>query len=258
MRGMAGEFGATGTEERWNFTESTAVLLAHGKHRRGLILVQNDGLWGPPAGGIRQGEYMIDGLRREILEETQIGPGNVYFHGPPNNWAFRPSDGYLAQLSPTITITIPQGIRTQKGEVYQAEYVGPKLPKDGWKIKGDKKVGYCKPFSPSEILKLLSDHYSSRPTIYKPQFSAVALIHHILTSTSQGGNFGKVSGYPKNVNQTLERIWVKTGFLAQIEDGSMLFGGENENLYWTFYHPSIGGAQNREAVARKQGYKSGI
>jgi 8-oxo-dGTP pyrophosphatase MutT (NUDIX family) len=238
--------------ERWLSTASISVLLSYGAQHKGLIFVQNAEKWGLPAGGLKRHEYLLDGLRREIQEETQIGPDKVYFHNKLTRWDYTPSGPSFFQLAPILTITIPKEDKTKVGQIFNADYVGPRLPKVGWVVEGDEKVGLCKPFSLDDILELLDAHYSKGETIYKPEFNAIAIVHHVLNSTSKEDYIGKRSSYPQRVNKILEKIWLKTDFLRLIHTEAPF-----KEDHWLLNHPSLGGTQNPDAHRRKYGYKWG-
>jgi len=238
-------------KDRWGSHASIAVLLRYGFQGRGLILVQIDKEWGLPAGGLKQKEYPLNGLRREILEETGIGPDKIIFRNSNlTGWEYTPREHIY--IMPVLNITVPGEDKTSVGQIFSAEYVGPKLPKKGWAVQGDVKVGFCKPFNLRDLLELLEEHYDEGQVIYRPGFNAIAIVHHILFSSSTNGFIGMYSNYPPHVNKTLEKIWFRSNFLKLVHTETPF----NEN-YWMLDHPSLGGTQNSTAIARQDGRKWG-
>ncbi len=149
--------------ERWPTTVSIGIFLRYDARSYGLLLVRNQNQWGLPAGGLQKGEYFMAGIRRELAEETGIVPGKTWFN----------------PLIPTTVICLPQEDRTQLGLVFQATYHGPHLSRTGWPVR-ETKVGYAKPFSLPDLVKLAqaqltADNKSSAP-IYKPHFNLPLII----------------------------------------------------------------------------------
>ena len=97
------------SKERWSTTISVAALLQVSGMRR-LILVEDKETneWGLPAGGIGSKEYLLQGLGREIGEETQFEPERLYFNKTPH------------------VATIINDDRTQFGFVFKGAYSSKK------------------------------------------------------------------------------------------------------------------------------------
>lgn len=180
--------------ERWPTTISVAALLRVSEMRR-LVLVEDKKTkrWGLPAGGIVSNEYLVQGLCREIGEETGLAPEKLFFNRNPH------------------IATILNENRTQFGLVFRGVYSAKKsgLPRE-WGVDGDEKVSRTKVFDTKEILHLLDDPEGN---LYKSQFNFAQLMRWIVAIS--GERSGTPVGY---LNDWLERMSGKIEGLSFHQD----------------------------------------
>jgi 8-oxo-dGTP pyrophosphatase MutT (NUDIX family) len=147
-----------GEKERFLTSVSVGLILEVRGER--LLLVHNrdpetkEALgWGLIAGGVEL-ESPAEAILREALEEAGIRPRNIIFS--LNRRDSRPD-----------VICMP-GIRKPRlGLVYRAKYSGPRLPSEGWRIQGDRKVDWARPFLPMEVAGLVDGTGSKYRGIYR-------------------------------------------------------------------------------------------
>lgn len=214
-------------KERWISTPSISVMLRPDSRGNGLILVRNFDEWGIPAGGLKKGEYLVDGIRREIQEETNITEGNIYFTNLYGN--------RILNVQPVYTLTDPQQDKTSIGLVFMATYHGPRLPNDGWEIESDKKVRQAKPFKLKEIVKLLNNHLEGNETVYRQVFNFPLLVTWLLLNNKA-----------KYVRQWLESNESRIEYFGIKSDS--IFRDRKNYIYSS---PVMCGEQNIEAQQRK-------
>ena len=70
------------------FRAGVVIVVRHHRDDRVLALERNDvpGAWQFPQGGIEDGEEPIDAARRELREETGLGPDDVELVGEHPEW----------------------------------------------------------------------------------------------------------------------------------------------------------------------------
>jgi len=97
----------------------------------GLLLVRNrrhngDHDWTPPGGVIDEGEHLVDGLAREVVEETGlvvtawVGPiYEICAEAPDLGWRLRVEAWLAAEYEGELTVDDPDGI------VVDARFVAP-------------------------------------------------------------------------------------------------------------------------------------
>lgn len=173
-------------KERWPTTISVAALLRVSEMKR-LVLVMDKETktWGLPAGGLSSYEYLIQGLLREIGEETGLAQEKLYFNRTPH------------------IATIINEDRTQLGFVFKGAYSAQKSgqPKE-WAVHGDEKVFKAKIFGIKEILPLLE---APEDRLYKFQFNFAQLMRWVVAISLESS--GAPVGY---LNDWLERMSKKT------------------------------------------------
>lgn len=141
----------TGAGERLITKTSVSVLLGISRSRRIVLVRQSQGgQWGLPAGGIKPRELLIPALRREVREETNIPEENLYFDPRPH------------------VVCLPEADKTHVGLVFHGDVINMSPPAiSGWKVLGDAKVNFAKPFSPREIFRLIENPKK----IYRSEFN---------------------------------------------------------------------------------------
>lgn len=146
-----------------------ALLLTHGRSNR-LLLTRHlrDGVekWGPVAGGVEQNEGPWEAVVRETNEEAGIPSSSIIF--------VRGRDS----VEPHVAL-LPGNDKNKIGLIYSATYSGPKIPLDGWEVKGDEKVDQAAFFPWQNVCKLLE---RGTEGIYAPEFNIPQLIRWLINS----------------------------------------------------------------------------
>jgi 8-oxo-dGTP pyrophosphatase MutT (NUDIX family) len=226
---MSPERGYDWRKERWPVTASVAAYLRFDARSNGLLLVQSgEGRWALPSGGLNPDEYLIDGTRREIAEESGVEPRFIFFD----------------TLAPREVICLPGEERTQIGLVFIATYRGPILPREGWPVPGQDKMVFAKPFKMKDLVKLLASHLGAtrleESPLYKPRFNFPLILNWVLQESGPSS----YSLMPNYVISFLKRWHGEIDHLSVTEDE--LLGGE----IWYYQPPFLIGTQDPEAVRR--------
>lgn len=215
-------------EERWPATASVSVYLRPDARGTGLLLVRTNSKWGLPAGGLEKGELFDEGIRREVRQETGIDRTRIFFD---------PTFG----VTPRYVICLPREDRTQIGLIFQADYRGPLLDRDGWEVHSDK-ADFAKPFRMRDLLPLIKAHLEAgqdeSSPIYKPHFNFHLLLLWLVEKSKQS----VFEERPKYVQEFLARI--KEG-VDHLEVQRTL--GLEE---WFYRPPCLVGRQDPEALKR--------
>lgn len=132
--------------------------------------------WGVPAGGVEM-ETVSDAIKREFHEETNLDP------------RFLSMTSYERQ-TPRVNIVVSEN-RLQVGINYSMEYVGWKLPKDGWEVKGDTTVTYAKMMVPRDLCRMVEKRQTE---IFKPQFNIPAMLWWLLDNSATNGFWTRIVG----------------------------------------------------------------
>ena len=176
-------------KENHLFSLSVGVLLSIPQSRGSLVLVQqNSGEWGLPAGGVEPRESYQVALVREVEEETGIKRDKIFFRG---GIIFTEQGKVYSEQSPKVMCVITDD-KTSIGLVYEAYYHGPKLAKNGWDISGDNKIVKAKPFSIRELVQLAEGHMDNvssgnEELLYRPDFNFHAILGWIVKNSCMYG-----------------------------------------------------------------------
>jgi 8-oxo-dGTP pyrophosphatase MutT (NUDIX family) len=247
---VSAEQGPRWRKERWPITTSIAIFLRPDPRSSGLILVRNTDQWGLPAGGLEKNELLLEGIVRELREETGILPGRIFFEKSQVEF---PEEATREPLVPSFVVCLPGEDRTQLGLIFEAVYHGPKLSWNGWPVDGDEveKIKQAKPFRIKDLLKLLDEHLNNlenggQGTIYKPEFNYHLLLNYII-------NVARIRGKPKQSDYIMK--WTKKNkerIPGIVREMDFLFGGE----FWVYLTPWFE-RQSDEVIKRKAGLKWG-
>jgi len=223
-------------ERRQPITASISVLLRPNARSNGLVLVRQDNQWGLPSGGLEPGEFLGEGIRREIEEETGIDRGKISFA--------------RHELIPKYIICLPRAseVRTQLGLAFEATYHGPKLSWKGWEIQG-KEVDFARPFRTPELLSLIKDHLDAE----QEEFSPIRKPHfnfHLILSTIVEWRRSSRAGHPGYINEFLARIKDQVEYL-EITEFAWL------ERRWIYEPPCMYLKRDDEAERRRFGLRWG-
>lgn len=223
---------------------SVALMLKVAKQPGSLVLVQSarEGWqpgWTLPGGGYDSVDLgLFDALLREVDEELGISRDRLVF----NPTAF-------SLINPSFVVCSFGMDRARVGLVYEAEYRGPRLPKDGWPVD-DERVSRARVFTRSEIVDLMKEHYGNLEKgagspLYHPDLTAHSLM---LCLTEQ------------RVSARRLPIYLSEFFSWALERGAALrkvplYGNDYR---WEYYHRAVAGVQNVDATLRVEGHKWGI
>lgn len=184
-------------KERWPTTISVAALLRVSE-TRGIVLVKDKKTngWGLPAGGINGKEYLLQGLCREISEESGLEPERLYFNRTPH----------------IATILNPD--KTQLGFVFRGTWSAPKKHLQKWKIRGDKDVSEARIFSLKDIFSLLE---APEAQLNKPQFNFAQLMRWvvIISHESSGAPVGYLNDWLEQMSRTIEGLSFHQDYLLE-------------------------------------------
>jgi len=228
------------------FKASVSVLLKY--HTNGLILVRiGDSKWGPPAGGLEMGEYLIDAVRREVEEETGIDKANLYFGRRPGG------DESVKFLTPRYVLNIPKEGKTDIGLAFEAEYHGPRLPREGWKVTGDEEITLAKPFYLTDVLRLLGTYLKGREVLYRPDFNFPLFMAYVLNQEGHGNYFrgrnsGRFEKFPRYINSWLFKNKEKIEHLRLVTQKDTIF--DRDVSWWDYDNPVLTGIELQEAQKR--------
>lgn len=150
----------TAGSERWPATVSVGVIietrhpLPHpdtGYYRPAVLLVRDGlGRWGLPAGGIEEGESLIDAGHREVRQETGL-----------DRLSYR-------NLAHFRTIAVPKELKTSLGVVYQTELFVD-VPQEGLLVidpGGD--IEMVRPHTIDEVREIIDGDNLRVPYFNKP------------------------------------------------------------------------------------------
>lgn len=175
-------------QERWKKTVSMATLLRV-SHTKRLILVQDREThgWGLPAGGLEKKERLVQGLRREVGQETNLEQERLHFNTRPH------------------VVCLPGEDKTQLGLVFDGVYVNKRGHPQEWKVAGDKKVSRAKIFTVREIFPLLEN---SDRMVYKPWFNFPQLMRWVveLSDGRNGAPIGFLDDLLLNISRKVEGL----------------------------------------------------
>lgn len=140
-----------GKKERWPTTTSVALIIRNRDRSLLLVRKKDSGQWGLPAGGLLGEERLEEAARRELMEETGLGPDDVTNFGCPR------------------VLDIPGETKTSVGLVYVVSMKEP-LPREGVVPDSDE-TELVRPFTNDELAELLR----TPERIYKPGFNIPAI-----------------------------------------------------------------------------------
>jgi len=221
-------------DRRWPTTTSISVFLDVDTEINGfgLLLVGIKEQWGLPGGGLEEGEYLIEAVRREIKEETGIDENDILFSLGP--FFGTPSE----EILPKHIICLPQPTegRTQLGLVYEAVCIKPKLDQDGWEVKdgNDNQVNFTKPFFIPDILNLLGVHLKTTEECSSPLRKPHLNFPLLLTWLVRKGLYDEM---PSDISEFLDGIQDKIPYLDS-ETFKI-----NERKSWVYRPPCLMGTQ---------------
>jgi 8-oxo-dGTP pyrophosphatase MutT (NUDIX family) len=118
----------------------TVRVLIEDDTGRILILKRADtGTWGLPAGAMELGDSVLDTIRREVREETNVDLGDVTVFGissRPEIEDFTYPNGHQVQSVAVLAVArLPAGaiIRGEDGEAVEFRFIAPDaVPEDGF------------------------------------------------------------------------------------------------------------------------------
>lgn len=122
-----------------HFVSAAGVVFKENK----VLLIRSDRRgWEFPGGIVEQGESVLDGLKREILEESGIVSEPVYLTGIYQNVAFKQGYGPLEGMKLPTSVNLVFRCRYVSG----TETISDESREVGW-------------FTPDEVLKMITQAY---------------------------------------------------------------------------------------------------
>ena len=234
---------------------SVAALINPGEGSRGLILVEdNEGLLGLPAGRLQCGEHLNEALSREIEEETFLRIDRMAPRLPQDIPVVNPTHLHTSPWYVLPLLDEKNG-RTQIGFLYLMEFHG-KLP-PSWPNPTDSDIRYVHRVSLRNVMQYVSKEILEGGVIRYPRYNISSLLMYISNETWKRKSF--LHERYQYAQQWGMALAGKFPGLEVIQYRDVLRGYPVENQMvetWTYFPPGYD-EMSHEAEKRSDGYQWG-